>query len=82
MTQNSKLKLTPWFSGDVKPAHVGVYERSDARGVTWYSGWNGAWWGAFDGSIERAGLWMNGPRSLHQDWRWRGLAEQPKACDK
>lgn len=71
----SKPKLTPWFCGEVKPVHVGMYERKypkgfdkgDARdfwnGGKWFYGWNGS------PTLDVA---------INQFRSWRGLAEQPK----
>ena len=38
------MKLTNWFSGKIKPAYVGVYERCSSYGFSHYSYWNGKSW--------------------------------------
>ena len=69
------MKVTPWFSGDVEPVHVGVYERKYGYG---YSYWTGRVWCAGSGSARSAAA---DPlfESLHQNIAWRGLASDPKA---
>jgi hypothetical protein len=67
--------LTPWFSGDVRPARKGVYERMGQIGVR-YSHWNGAFWGLTLPTPEWALQNRNSP-SHHHHLRWRGLASDP-----
>lgn len=77
-----KVKLTPSFPADVKPARSGVYELPYGY---WARYAKGLWYGA-SGSPEEAAatksvsLW---PRPEERDgpdqcFLWRGLAEQPK----
>jgi len=67
------MKRTPWFSGDVKPARRGVYERDFAG---WYSKWDGNSWYVGDGRKNVAAL------ERHQMpggcFQWRGLTERAK----
>lgn len=68
-------KKTGWFSGDVKPVHVGVYER-DSR-LRW-SYWNGREF--CSGATTRAAAYANRRlRSLFQRRPWRGLATPPES---
>lgn len=71
---SKKLKLTPWFPGDVKPIRVGFYERqyssSDDRQQNYdLDYWSGASWHYGNGQIKRPR-----DRALNQERRWRGLA--------
>jgi len=67
-------KYTPWFPGDVKPVHPGLYEASSEgnRGVFYF--WSGARW-EFANPVIRT-LPCN-----RQDKRWRGLAKKPATKD-
>lgn len=67
------LKLTPWFPGDVKPVHVGVYE-TDRIGRFQY--WNGKSWGYYMPSAEAAER-VKASFSARQQPEWRGLSEKP-----
>lgn len=68
------LKKTDWFPGDVKPVHVGMYERqypdgfdkSDARDF-----WNGKKWCYGYHGLPTLAVAVNQSRP------WRGLAEKP-----
>lgn len=64
-TKKKKLAVTPWFSGSVKPVHIGIYERR-LQGTTASFEWDGNQW--------RTPI---GP-SAFQDAKWRGLAAKPK----
>ncbi len=68
---------TPWFPGDVKPAHVGLYQRNGGPYVYW-SGWNGTFWGTGAFREEDAVTWRN-EKSLCQSLPWRGLKTQEQA---
>ncbi len=81
-TQNPKKpKLTPWFSFDVKPSRVGVYEVRDNH-FHWplHSFWDGNRW------CRRTALGVEKAASPRYSRRvalgpvdaWRGLAEEPK----
>lgn len=73
-----KQTLTQWFPADVKPVHVGVYERmtSNWDNSNGYAFWDGEKWGGFAkdfyGALQRSS-WDNvSPNDL-----WRGLAVKP-----
>lgn len=69
-------KLTEWFPADVKPKHLGVYERKDA---CWrYACWTGCAWGPGADTIEEAYADAMSDPSIYQDVCWRGLAHPPK----
>jgi hypothetical protein len=38
------MKLSQWHDGNVKPVHVGVYERDNSGYLGMYSYWNGKYW--------------------------------------
>jgi hypothetical protein len=77
------MKLTPWFSGDLKPHRPGVYEcdwrEMDWMGGRWYNEWDGKRWrlGCYSPE-EHAGLKRRKER-VNPDIakralrRWRGL---------
>jgi hypothetical protein len=76
-SKRSAQPLTPWFSGKVKPARPGVYQRN-----TWgnkhnptYSLWNGRYWGFSSRTPEGA---VRREASNLQNKPWRGLAQEPK----
>lgn len=67
-------KVTPWFSPDVKPVHVGWYEATldvsrDEPPVFW---WDGRVWN----------LWDTGDICSIQNRHWRGLVDKPEGKDK
>jgi hypothetical protein len=71
----SKLKLTPWFPGHVKPVRVGVYERLYDE----ESGGPQALRCNFDGLRWSVHLECSGDKSHvsgYQNLRWRGLASK------
>lgn len=67
------MKLTPWFSGDVKPVRDGVYQRQYSSGGLYFCMWSKGYWRfpadtPDDARIEIA-------RSLEQKQpSWRGIA--------
>lgn len=68
------LRRTPWFSGEVKPAYPGVYERNFHRiGLVVFQYWDGEkWWASENGSRHT---------SFFQDDRdWRGCSEDTTGC--
>jgi hypothetical protein len=71
--------LTPWFPGDVKPAHPGVYQRHYPSGDTWYARWDGKKWHTFWGSVALAAR-DSCSVSGFQRLPWRGLAHPPKGA--
>jgi len=76
------MNRTPWFSGAVKPARPGVYERKDPDNPEEivYARWTGFEWKEFWVTAEdatrdcAASCWQVGPHSLE----WRGLTERAK----
>ena len=82
-------KETPWFPGEVKPAHVGLYQRlvcgEVVRGeVVVWAWWQGSDWCAF--STRKSEARYNGRNfvgSLYQchgnSPAWRGLTTQGPA---
>lgn len=72
-------KLTPWFSIDIKPARLGVYQFDDD--IIVYRRWFGDGFGAASPTPERAAqatrvTWEWSDRHLAGS-RWRGLASDP-----
>ena len=68
----SKQKLTDWFDADVKPVHVGWYQRNWGDFTEEYENdyWDGEHW--FYGENGKAKEYSV------RNCEWRGLAEQPK----
>lgn len=74
------MKLTGWYSGDQKPARVGVYER-DYKPVLGmhdvnYAYWNGETWGM--GAYDReTAKWYHRAYSQRGSagLPWRGIAK-------
>lgn len=68
-------KHTPWFSGDIKPVHEGVYEK-DVSYQGRFQYWCGDYWCGWhetpDGAVRNISF-----KSQDQDSPWRGLAEKP-----
>ena len=66
------MKLTPWFPGDVKPVHVGVYERRlKFRAGVYYSQWDGEKWLRLHWTVEGAAHQILD--SVYQNLPWRGV---------
>lgn len=74
------MALTPWFPGDVKPVHVGMYERDFGWGHA-YSYWNGEFWGQYCRTVSVAYA-SRGKVSFHQQVPWRGLTEPAQQENK
>lgn len=72
-------KLTPWFSGDVKPARSGVYVR-DLGFAVLYAMWNDAAW--LDGRRSAEDTRYVTTVSAYQNAPWRGLAHDPNGEPK
>ncbi len=67
------MKLTQWFPGDVKPVHVGVYERRlKFRAGVYYSQWDGEKWLRLHWTVEGAAA-LAGALSVYQSLPWRGV---------
>lgn len=79
-------KLTPWYSGRIKPVREGVYMIKEAHtGYILYAAWCGDMfgWSPERYTIDLASqylVWIKQGYqrvSLVQDKVWRGLAEKP-----
>lgn len=75
-----KLQLTPWHNGNVRPKHIGVYERKLWKNVifsNWknvrFSKWNGRFWIVGGCSVEHA-LIQRAISSI-QNIPWRGIVK-------
>ena len=67
------MKLTQWFPGDVKPVHIGVYERRlKFKTYVYYSRWNGERWQWLHWTVEDAAASAGAP-SVYQNLPWRGV---------
>ena len=69
------MKLTNWFSGKIKPAYVGVYERCSSYGFSHYSYWNGSVWKQMAFTPEKAEQLSWDDDSFFQTLEWRGVAK-------
>ena len=74
------MTLTPWLPGDVKPVHIGVYQR-DFGGFNGrkYAHWDGEYWswsnGTPEGAAVRGEFASKSPTQLDPSIFWRGLAK-------
>lgn len=68
-------QLTPWFPGNVKPVHKGIYLRTNHNGRQFYSKWDCEFWCAYATNFAVAQEFTKA--SMFQDWKWRGLAQDP-----
>jgi hypothetical protein len=67
------MKLTQWFSGDVKPVHIGVYERRlKFTTDVYYSLWDGENWQWLYWTVKDAAASAGAP-SAFQNLPWRGV---------
>jgi putative component of toxin-antitoxin plasmid stabilization module len=67
--------VTQWFPGDVKPVHVGVYERDYGYGLRfWY--FDGSFW-RFGGTTTVQACRAGHRIATEQSYPWRGLADKP-----
>jgi hypothetical protein len=70
--------VTQWFDGDIKPEHIGPYEMFIQDEETdSFQYWDGMFWGLLAIRSELAipaDILGNG---CFQDFKWRGLAENP-----
>jgi hypothetical protein len=65
------MKKTRWFSADVKPVRVGLYECRRYRNSAEILLWNGKDW-----SYPWGQVWAC--MTIESGDKWRGLAEPPK----
>lgn len=72
-------KLTPWFKGDAKPKHIGVYEVDDKDGISgnWFAYWDGAKFCYRSTTPEDAYRERCFSTDCKPLVKWRGLAEKP-----
>lgn len=70
------MKRTPWFSGDVKPARPGVYEREYLFAGVKFCLWSGREWKRPAETAAVAGT--NRRRSFQQELYWRGLTKKQR----
>ena len=66
---------TQWFSPEQKPIYIGVYERNYVCSI------RKCWWDGVCFSMAYSGdydMLRNFERSVVQDIKWRGLANNPK----
>lgn len=69
------MKLTGWYSGEQKPARVGVYQRKGQYSIM-YCYWNGRNWRVGFPNKKDAFFWADSPCvSMHEDLPWRGVAK-------
>ena len=71
-----KAKLTPWFSGDVKPARIGVYERAYGNAKRRFNFYDGHCW-MFGGDSPAGADFYRSLESRAGPLPWRGLASDP-----
>lgn len=71
------LETTPWFPGDVKPAHPGVYQRFFPHRAM-FAEWTGCQW-LLASSSPRAAKRRKLASGQQDTVRWRGLVRNPKA---
>jgi hypothetical protein len=73
-------KLTEWFDGEVRPGHVGVYQRDFSVHRTGTDVapclWDGRQWMVWGDTVQEAA--HTSMPSQYQGLPWRGLAQQPK----
>ena len=67
---------TPWFSPEVKPEHIGVYE-IDVDGDLLYAYWTGDYWLPVAYSPQEAEEQVQTP-AKNQAKVWRGFTEEQK----
>lgn len=70
-------KLTPWFSGSVKPSRDGVYERDHISwGLCYSRFYNGSW--RFPAATPEQAAEQSSDSGRQRE-PWRGLAAKPIA---
>ena len=70
----SKQKLTDWFPANVKPVHVGYYERDYGDSSLCNDYWNGTYFEIVADNGIHCGPTVT-------DLPWRGLSQKTKAKD-
>jgi hypothetical protein len=66
-------KMTRWFSVNIKPVHVGVYE-TELQGYLGYSYWNGEYWSDTSSKLDMPPHFKE--RRGMQKKKWRGFTEK------
>lgn len=70
--------VTLWFTKDIKPVRVGVYEVYDELvNYSVFQHWDGKFWGLVDITPKRAQTW-EAIYSVHQNLPWRGFIKETK----
>lgn len=69
------MKLTDWYSGKLKPAYIGVYERRSSYGFSHYSYWNGKEWKQMAFTPSKAEELQWDDCSFFQTLEWRGVVK-------
>lgn len=71
------MKLTGWYSGDQKPARVGVYERlyDKNHGIKLYCFWDGAHFSIGYLSPNACANRLKSQAAPDQYFPWRGVAK-------
>lgn len=67
-------KLSQWHSGDVKPVHVGVYQRK-IFGAIVYGKWTGKIWNCSASTAKEADKHKKASYYLNPRYEWRGLTK-------
>lgn len=69
------MNRTPWFPGDIKPAHVGVYERQYNQAIG-FTLWDGKAWKVGGASTPDGADTPHAGESTFQELPWRGIARE------
>ena len=78
MNQETKIKLTGWYPGHIKPARKGVYQQLNGIGIIGYQRWDGKNWMGWSTGLDRANASREKVYDQYQNYAWRGLAQEPK----
>ncbi len=81
MAERLTNNLTRWFSPEVKPRRVGVYQSGQPFGNDlWFRFWDGHDWHEGYATVSDA-YRLRGEIITDQTWlaEWRGIASKPKA---
>ena len=71
-----KYELSQWHDGNVKPVHIGVYERRFGRinsDIIWVSLWTGKRWNWLYPVESKKGASKAKQVSYFQSMKWRGI---------
>jgi len=71
------MKLSQWHDGNVKPVHIGVYERDIDDLEFKFSYWDGEYWLIACAEINEAFKYKDITWMCHSAWqtdvKWRGI---------